>query len=80
MNSYQPINCNFYDELEALATMKRTCRIIFRHEEGGTSTITGRISDLYIREKAEYLRLDNGMEIRLDRLLEVDGKRPAGYC
>ena len=80
MEEYIPINCNFYDELEALATMKKTCQIIFRHENGGISTIRGVIFDLYTRNKIEYLTLDSGLEIRLDKLMEVDGKIPGNYC
>ena len=80
MEEYIPINCDFYDELEALATMKRTCQISFRHENGAVSTTKGVIFDLYIRNKIEYLTLDTGLEIRLDKLLEVDGKQPKNYC
>jgi Rho-binding antiterminator len=80
MEPYIPINCNFYDELEALATMKRTCRIVFRHENGAVSAVQAVILDLFIINKVEYMKLDSGLEIRLDKLIEVDGKLPGNYC
>ncbi len=80
MEQYQPINCDFYDELEALATLKRKCDIIFRSEDGGTIVIKGRIVDLFTKEKVEFMKLESGLEIRLDKLIEVDGKKAAYYC
>ena len=77
---YQPISCNFYDELEALATLRKNCEIVYRNEQEELNTTSGIIKDLYIREKVEYLLLDHGMEIRLDRLNTVDGKALKGYC
>ena len=77
--SYTPVNCNFYDELEALATLGKRCEIIFLNEEGRV-TLTGIIKDLYTRDGVEYLRMDSGLVIRLDKLVQVDGKIPSNYC
>ena len=76
---YIPINCNFYDELEALATLGKKCDILFLREEARV-TLTGVIKDLYTREGVEYLKMDSGLEIRLDKLVQVDGKIPSNYC
>ncbi|TXB63242.1 hypothetical protein [Phaeodactylibacter luteus] len=70
---YQPINCSFYDELEARATLRRLCQITYRDESGGLQRAEGVIQDFFIREKAEYLLLSTGQAIRLDRLIVVDG-------
>lgn len=76
---YTPINCDFYDELEALSTLQRQIVIVWMHgaEE---HTATARITNLYIRDKVEYMVLDTGVEIRLDALVSVDGKYPTMYC
>ncbi len=79
-SSYQPINCDFYDELEAWATLQQLCTIEFWDEAGATLTTQGMILDLFIEEKAEYLRLDTGVTIRLDRLLQVNGKVVPKSC
>jgi Rho-binding antiterminator len=76
---YIPVNCNFYDELEALATLSKPCELIFQ-TEGAKTSIKGIIKDLYVREGIEYLKMDSGLEIRLDALVQVDGKIPANYC
>ena len=77
--NYKPVSCDFYDELEALATMKKTCDITF-FNEGGKAKIRASIADLYTREKVEYLKTSAGLEIRLDKLIEVDGKIASNYC
>lgn len=80
MSTYRPISCTFYDELEARATLRQPCVIIYRPENGPETTINGIIDTLYIRDKVEYLRLIDGFELRLDWLVSVDGRALAGYC
>ncbi len=77
MDSYQPINCNFYDILEANATRKRYVRIQYFTDIQEFKTVDAIIKDLYIKQeqasKVEYMLLNTGLEIRLDRLVSVDG-------
>ncbi|MBD0331653.1 MAG: hypothetical protein ICV66_03280 [Chitinophagaceae bacterium] len=80
METYKPLSCDFYDELEALATLKKNCEIKFRGDNEGIASIRGKIADLYTHDHVEYMKTDEGLEIRLDRLVEVDGKRPEQYC
>ncbi|RPD39675.1 hypothetical protein [Chitinophaga barathri] len=69
---YTPINCDYYDRLEAWATMHTICLLRFYDEEGGEHEVSTRIKDLYALNKAEYLLADNGLVIRLDRLIAVN--------
>jgi len=77
---YQPIDCNFYDILEANAVLKKEVEIIYLVEGEIEETIQSVIKDLYIKEKAEYMKLVNEQEIRLDRLISVDGQKLNGVC
>ena len=76
---YSPVSCDFYDELEALATQHKPCEIIFINN-GSKSVIHTRIAKLVTRDKTEYLVTDSGLEIRLDQLVQVDGKLSSNYC
>jgi Rho-binding antiterminator len=69
---YRSIACSLYDELEALATKRERCRIEFL-ADGAPELAEGRISDLFAKDGAEYLKLDSGRVIRLDRLVGVNG-------
>jgi len=76
---YTPVSCDYYDELEALATRHKPVEIIFINN-GGKSVIRAQIANLYTRDKMEYLVTDSGLEIRLDQLVQVDGKLSSNYC
>ncbi|MCB0633882.1 MAG: hypothetical protein KDD15_29325 [Lewinella sp.] len=78
--SYVPISCSFYDELEALATLRQTAVIRFADESGKQIEVQGKIKDFFIRDRAEYLLLDSGLEIRLDYITSVNGKIMGNYC
>ena len=80
MNKYVPINCSYYDELEAAAVQRRNVVIAYRDENGATQEVETRIKDLYARNKEEFMVLENGLEFRLDRLVSIDGKIPPLAC
>ncbi|MBP9888526.1 MAG: hypothetical protein KBF93_19685 [Leptospiraceae bacterium] len=79
MEQYEPISCDFYDELEAFSILKKEVEIFYEDENGLTCSVFGRIKDLYSRDKIEYLLLENGKEIRLDLLIRVDNKILSDY-
>jgi Rho-binding antiterminator len=74
MTDYEPIDCSDHDRLESLATLRQTARIGYRDEEGKPREVEGLIEDIYARDAVEYLRTDDGSEIRLDRIDRVDAK------
>ena len=73
MSTYQPIDCDYYDRLEAWATMQTDCLIVFKDAEGKEQQLTAKIADVYTKDKIEYLKTDPGLVIRLDALLSVNG-------
>jgi Rho-binding antiterminator len=77
---YVPIDCNYYDRLEAAATMQRECEIIYRNDAGTEAALHERITDLFSRDGVEYMQLAGGTVIRLDRLSSVDGVPLPGNC
>lgn len=72
-DDYVPIDCSLHDRLEALATLRRTSVIVYEDEAGVDSDVRARVDDVFARDGVEYLRTDGGMEVRLDRVLSVDG-------
>lgn len=69
---YIPIDCDFYDLLE-ISSMRGQISLI-EYQNGSTlERIQGKIIDLFINAEVEYLRLDSGLEIRLDSLVRFDG-------
>jgi Rho-binding antiterminator len=71
-SGYEPIACDFHDRLEALATLRRRVRLSLAAGDG-EGLIEGRIEDIYTTEsKEEFIRMDDGSAIRLDRIVSVD--------
>lgn len=71
--AYVPISCVIHDRLEALAVLGRTIRLIHRTSDAATHRARSRILDIYASDGAEYLLLENGQRIRLDRIVEFSG-------
>ena len=62
--NYVPIDCSIHDRYEAAATLKQQVQLDLM--DG--SRIEGRIVDLFAREHIEWMRMDNGTEVRLDHI------------
>jgi Rho-binding antiterminator len=71
---YVPINCNLHDRLEALATLRKRCRIVYQTADGEIIEALDTITDVYTKNKEEFATLGSGETTRLDMLIEVDGQ------
>lgn len=76
---YLPINCEFHDLLESLATTRKSAQIHFRDAEGVEQQRTAVVADVYVHNGAEYLLLSTDETLRLDQLVQVDGEKLADY-
>lgn len=77
---YHPIDCNYYDELILLAMRKRAVDIVYQIDQDTITTINSVIRNIYTKEKEEFIETDKGVTIRLDKLVEVDGKTVVKSC
>lgn len=77
---YIPIDCGFYDELELLAIRQTPCLFFIELPNGHIARWEGVIKTFETRQGAEYMILQDGREVRLDHLIEVNGKQPPGFC
>ncbi|MBK7379368.1 MAG: hypothetical protein IPJ03_10235 [Ignavibacteriales bacterium] len=69
---YIPIDCGLHDELELRAVRKQKIRLIYFNEKNEIEMNECVITDVYSKDKTEYLKTDFGLTIRLDNLLEMD--------
>lgn len=77
---YIPISCDFYDELELWALRKTNCKIVYLNDANERQTIEGVIENLFTKEKIEFMLLENGFQLRLDRLVSVNDKPLPNAC
>lgn len=70
---YKPLSCELIDYLEIWATQKRKGDIVFLTPEGTKDAVYSGITTWFARDGVEFLVLDSGVEVRLDRLVSVFG-------
>lgn len=75
---YIPIDCDFHDELEAAATLRKPSVLVVLNDQGREETITDVIVDLgHIDAEGklgEFMTLKSGRRYRFDRIVSIDGK------
>ena len=72
-NDYTPIDCHYFDVLEAHATN----RVVLKLEivvNGKSQFIESRLLDFRTKDKEEFVLLENGMEVRLDRMTIINSE------
>jgi Rho-binding antiterminator len=70
---YRPIDCGFYDLLEAAATRRQYARLQFFNELREYFTVNAVVKDLQTEQHEEFMLLATGEKVRLDRLVSIDG-------
>ncbi|MFZ2493810.1 MAG: Rho-binding antiterminator [Thermoanaerobaculia bacterium] len=71
--NYEPVSCDYHDQLEA-AAMHRTAVELEFELEGVMQKEKGRVEDVFTAQGAEYIRFasDRGpIEIRLDHIISM---------
>ncbi|ALW86479.1 hypothetical protein AUC43_16125 [Hymenobacter sedentarius] len=77
---YTPIDCHFYDLLEAAATLRRRVDLQYFNDLRQLCLASGVIDTLLVRDKVEYMRLKSGEEIRLDHIIRLDDTPAPAYA
>ena len=70
-SDYKPIDCGLYDELELLALRGTSVDLTYRTENGIEKT-RARLTNLIVRDDAEWVIIDSTNSIRLDRIISLN--------
>jgi Rho-binding antiterminator len=74
---YEPVSCDYHDELEAAAMHKQEVELEF-DLEGVTQRDKGKIADVYTANGAEFVKFVAGagaIDIRLDHIIAMRNAR-----
>jgi hypothetical protein len=74
---YKHISGDFYDELEAAASLGQNCEISFTDEDGSEQRVISPIRDLFTENGVEFARLENRI-IPLSSIISLNGKTVGG--
>lgn len=78
MEKYKSIGCSYYDQIEAFAVKRTPCDVLYN--DGEEKRTSGLIIDVFAKDGAEYLRMENGTLIRLDHLVSINGEAVTYSC
>lgn len=67
---YEPISCDFYDEIINTITLQQKVSITYKHEDH-TLIAEGNITNVFTRDKEEFCVV-NDLEIRLDKVVKIE--------
>lgn len=72
-DQYDPVSCDYHDQLELAAMHKREVELEF-DLQGAPQRERGRVEDVFTSNGAEYVRFkaaEGPLEIRLDRIISM---------
>ncbi len=73
MSEYEAIDCGLHDVVEDRIVRRVVCEVLYRAENGREEQhYQGRLMDVFGRDGAEFVALQDGILVRLDRVLKVD--------
>jgi len=85
-SDYEPISCSFHDVLEHHASRGDVVLVAYETKEGEKKGSFW-LLDVFARDGADWVRMlslgedkTKAFDIRLDRLLSVNGKELPRYC
>jgi Rho-binding antiterminator len=77
---YQPIDCGFYDVLEAAATRKQQVYLQYFNDLRQLCQGSTILKTFFVRDHVEYAQLASGEEVRLDHIIRLDDTAAPGYA
>jgi Rho-binding antiterminator len=72
---YNPISCEFFDQLNVAMQRKIPSTIVYLTDEETKETAKGIVITMEVIKGIEFLVLDSKQKIRLDAVLTFNGKR-----
>ncbi len=72
-----PANGSFYELILALYEQQQQASVLY--EDNGVTRANGMISEVFEQEGAKWFRLNDGTEVRIDKLYAVNGTFSSDY-
>jgi hypothetical protein len=73
---YKSADTDLVDDLEHFAVDKIHVRIIYLDHTKTREELGGLIAEVYTKDHAEFLRMEDGRTLRLDQVREVHTNKP----
>ncbi len=78
-SDYKPVEPHFRQSIESLVAERKKVTLNYLTDLRELLTATGLVREITHRNGADYLTLNTGEEIRLDRIVRADNTLAPGY-
>lgn len=78
-SDYKPVESHFRQSIESLVAERKKVTLNYITDLRELLTTTGLVREITRRNGADYLTLNTGEEIRLDRIVRVENTLAPGY-
>jgi Rho-binding antiterminator len=73
---YNPISCEFFDQLNVAMQRKIPSTIVYLKDENSSKeTLKGIVKTMEVIDGIEFMVLDSNVKVRLDTVLTFNGKK-----
>ena len=77
---YTPIDCSFYDRIEAAIVLRKTVRLEYWEQAEVKAIVETKLKDTLTKNSEEFIILPSGNQIRMDRIISLDGEPLTKSC
>lgn len=72
--TYNPVDPDFYGIIDNLKLKDQKLKVFFFEDDLELNSYEGRIDEVAKADQLEYLKLKNGEQVRLDRIITLNGR------
>ena len=79
-SDYLPVSPDYTETFEQIISEKKTVKVFYFEERNELNDAKGKITEIFTEpNRAEFLVFENGIKVRLDRIIVFDGKPGPAY-
>ncbi|MCK5846775.1 MAG: hypothetical protein KAG84_04995 [Bacteroidales bacterium] len=63
--------CGLYEQVELISMRKTLVKVVYNNVNGSIQEIEGLITDVYVKNKVEYIQIDNKKDIQTSQISNI---------
>ncbi len=71
-NEVFKLSCGLYEQIELWSMRRTPVKIVFKNNNGETELIEGLITDIFVRSKQEFIKIDNLKELETSSIIKIN--------
>ena len=64
--------CGLYEQVELWSMRRTAVKVVFENTEGSSQEVKGVITDVYVRNKVEYIQMNTDLDIETSSIKGIE--------